>query len=74
MKNGIQRGTAEIICPFFRGHTVCDIGCEGITPDCTIKLYFRNPAARKTHEKIFCGNHYRNCELFPAIMKQYEEG
>lgn len=73
MKREIQRGTAEIICPFFRGHTACDIGCEGITSECTIKLYFPSPAQRKAHEKIFCAQHYGNCELFPAIMKQYEE-
>lgn len=65
--------TAEVRCPFFRGHTYTEVGCEGITPDCTIKLCFPNPALLRAHEKIFCCASFANCELYAAIIKQYQE-
>lgn len=65
--------TAEVKCPFFRGHTYTDIGCEGITSNTTIKLSFTSVSGLRAHEKIFCCDHFRNCELYAAIIKQYEE-
>ena len=62
-----------VTCPFFRGHTVTDIGCEGITDETTIRLLFKNKQSRNRHEEIFCADKYTNCELYRAIMEKYEE-
>ena len=60
-------------CPFFLGHAPIEIACEGITPDCRIRLLFTKKEARERHEEIFCCDRYHYCELYQAIYKQYEE-
>lgn len=65
--------SAQIRCPFFRGHTPTEVGCEGITEDTLLKLIFPCRAARDRHEDIFCMVHFEKCELYRAINEQYEE-
>lgn len=65
--------SAAVKCPFFRGHTPTEVGCEGITDDTLLKLIFANRTARDRHEDIFCMAAYEKCELFRAINEQYEE-
>jgi hypothetical protein len=50
-----------------------EIGCEGITDKSVLRLIFNCRSDRHQHETIFCADHYRNCELYAAIMRQYEE-
>jgi len=73
MKEKSSHGTAEVLCPFFRAHSPLEIGCEGITDSTVIKLIFSGKKERDLHESIFCAMHYRNCELYRAIMEKYEE-
>lgn len=65
--------SALVNCPFFRGHTTTDIGCEGLSDETSIRLIFPSKSARDRHEEIFCIKHYKNCELYRAIMEKYEE-
>lgn len=65
--------SALVNCPFFRGHTPTEIGCEGISNETSIRLIFPSKSARDRHEEIFCIEHFKNCELYRAIMEQYEE-
>lgn len=65
--------SAQIRCPFFRGHTPTEIGCEGITDDTLLKLIFPCRTARDRQEDIFCMQHFEKCELYEAINKKYEE-
>lgn len=62
-----------VTCPFFRGHTQTEIGCEGIGLDSAIKLIFPSKSARDRHEEIFCIARHQNCELYRAILEKYEE-
>lgn len=65
--------SVSIKCPFFRGHTPTEIGCEGITETTLLKLIFPNRAERDKHEDIFCMCRFENCELYRAINEKYEE-
>ena len=73
MRGGTKLGIANIRCPFFRGHTPLEIGCEGITQDTVIRLVFHSKIDLQLHEQIFCCEHFKNCELFDAIHKQYND-
>lgn len=64
---------SRIRCPFFRGHTSRDIGCEGLSEETSIRLIFPGKSARDRHEEIFCINRFENCELYRAILEKYEE-
>jgi len=73
MKVKTKAGVAEIRCPFFRMHSPVAIGCEGITDGSILLLQFTTGKGRDVHEDIFCRCRYENCELYPAISRQYEE-
>lgn len=57
-------------CPFWRDtagrHQIC---CEGITPHSIIVQEFRLLHEMRQQRRIFCCRHYKNCELFRAIME-----
>ena len=65
--------SAHVRCPFFRGHTPTEIGCEGITDETLLKLIFPSRSARDRHEDIFCICRFENCELYRAINEKYED-
>lgn len=73
MRKATKARIADIKCPFFRGHTHLEIGCEGITSETNLRLIFSAKVKLLQHEQIFCCEHYQNCELYEAIIKQYEE-
>ena len=76
MRNRIcDHRTCHIVCPYFRGHTPTEIGCEGITPTSQLKLIFVNRKAKEQHEDIFCMSlpNHSKCEIFRAVHEQYEE-
>ena len=73
MKGKTKSGVAEIKCPYFRMHSPVAIGCEGIIDGSVLTLQFTAGKDRNRHEEIFCRCRYENCELFPAISRQYEE-
>lgn len=61
-------------CPFFLFGGRKSVGCEGITEDCFIKLVFKSEDKKKVHEKIFCTERYKNCEIYRMLMREkYEE-
>ena len=74
MKGKTKSGEAEVRCPYFRMHSPMVIGCEGIIDGSVLMLQFSSGKGRDRHEEIFCRARYENCELFPAISRQYEEG
>ena len=71
-----RRATARndhlIRCPFFRLHERRCIGCEGFTPDHTIRLWFETSAALDLHEARWCMTNYERCPFYRAILEQYE--
>lgn len=73
MRKATKARIAEVKCPFFRGHTHLEIGCEGITAQTNLRLLFTDKSTLLRHEEIFCCEHYKKCELYEAIIKQYEE-
>lgn len=59
----------DVKCPFYRKNKSTEIGCEGVTDECTLRLKFSNQAACMQQMDIFCCNHYKKCEIYEAIMK-----
>lgn len=73
MRGCTAHGTEIIRCPFFRGHNSIEIACEGISPECRLRLLFRRKEEKDRHEAVFCADRFHYCELYDAIYKQYEE-
>ncbi len=60
-------------CPFFSAHTRDSVFCESMIPDSHVKLHFDSVQKKKLHYEVFCCCRYKNCELYEAIMKTYQE-
>ena len=60
---------ADIRCPFFRKYTARTLTCEGITDGSNIDLNFPTSAGRMQQMDVFCGEHYKNCEIWEAVMR-----
>ena len=62
-------------CPFWKriNYERHSITCEGPIPDSSVSVNFRDMKELNTHMDIFCREHYKNCELFPATMEKYSE-
>ena len=57
-------------CPFWRDNTrQRQIRCEGITRHSIIVQHFRSLQEWQQQKQIFCCEHYKNCELYRAIME-----
>ena len=69
-QNGDYR---DIICPFYRHHGGCRIGCEGIIPDTYLQTDFANARELRQQLEIFCSEHFTKCEVYRAIVQKYEE-
>lgn len=65
----------HVECPFYK-HDDCArvITCEGLVPDSDTKLRFRNREQLKKHMRQFCCcRSYITCELYRALMQNYDE-
>ena len=60
-------------CPFFLFSGRKSVGCEGITDDCFIRMVFKSEDKKKEHQKIFCEERYKNCEIYRMLMEKYED-
>lgn len=70
MKNATPDGRSVYArCPFYRRDDRISIGCEGLTDQSTIRQYFGAPEACTIQFETFCSDHYRNCEIYDAIVK-----
>jgi hypothetical protein len=61
-------------CPFYQSSDKLKVKCEGFSEGTRIGLFFADSKQMNRHTKIFCRNinGYKNCPLYPVIMKQYE--
>lgn len=64
---------AYVKCPFFISCGYTSITCEGITSECKLKLLFDEAEKRDKQRKIFCDDHYMNCEIYQVLVKKYED-
>lgn len=61
-------------CPFFlRDDGRKEIVCEGVGGGSTLKLCFQRKQDFLIQMETFCKEHYRNCEVFRAVMEKYQE-
>lgn len=65
----------HVECPFYKhDDSARVITCEGLVPDCDTKLRFKNREQRRMHmENYCCSRSYICCELFRALMQNYDE-
>lgn len=65
---------SQVECPFYRYDEPHRISCEGLGAADTTVLMFRIRKDRDQQMRIFCCEHYKNCELYRALMEsKYEE-
>lgn len=60
-------------CPYFQAHTGQAIYCECPIPGAAMRLTFPTREDKKRQYKGFCCRMYKNCELYEANGKKYEE-
>lgn len=60
-------------CPFYISMDSTSITCEGITDDCVCKLIFKGKESKNQQRKIFCSEHYENCEIYQMLWRKYED-
>lgn len=60
-------GTSYIKCPFFKAHNNMEIHCEGLIDGCRNCTRFRKTANKIFHQKTFCENQYKRCEVYLSI-------
>lgn len=61
-------------CPFYQhddGKRV--VTCEGLVPDADTKLRFSSRRKREEHMDRYCCGSYICCELYRALMQNYDE-
>ena len=74
MPSGSYKQVA-VLCPFFRtddGKQV--IVCEGFGDSRSLTQTYRYKKQYETQMKVFCCEHYRNCEVYQLLMEsKYDE-
>lgn len=61
-------------CPFYKhDDSARVITCEGLIPDTDVKNRFENSAKRKAYMRGYCCKDYICCELYRALMGNYDE-
>jgi hypothetical protein len=76
MTGSSWKGRSDAQCPFFSADVpkTKRIICEGIVDRSTLTLYFQRKKDYDIQLSVFCCEHYKNCELYRAIMSaKYDE-
>lgn len=61
-------------CPFYRRKEKQKIVCEGPYDDCLSLIQtFGSNVNRDKQLEIFCGDRYKNCEIYRMIMESKYE-
>lgn len=61
-------------CPFYLFGGRKSIGCEGITDDCFTRLVFKTEEKKEAHERTFCDEKFKYCEIYRMLIREkYEE-
>ena len=60
-------------CPYYITDTKQTITCEGFIRGSSVIQRYNKIADRKQQMKIFCCNHYKNCELYRMISSEKYE-
>ena len=65
---------SQVECPFYKRDDPTNIYCEGISEDSCLITRFRFKVGRDQQMRIFCSEHYKNCEIYRMLMEaKYEE-
>ncbi len=66
---------SDVCCPFYLfddGRRV--ITCEGIVDKSNVKQSFKTRAGYELQMKVFCCEHFKNCEIYNMLMQsKYDE-
>lgn len=61
-------------CPFYHGDNGESwIICEGLIPGTQLHSSFPRKSDYRLQIEVFCCDRYRNCEVYTALLKKYEE-
>lgn len=67
--------TGRVTCPFFKDTRNNDqsIVCEGVKPNTSIHITFKNKPQQKKYAEEFCCDNYKQCRIAQMLFKKYEE-
>lgn len=60
---------SQVECPFYKRDDPTNIYCEGIAEDSWLIIRFRFKAGRDQQMRIFCCEHYKNCEVYRMLLE-----
>ena len=61
-------GADDVKCPFFVAHNKSEIVCEGLIDACRSGMKFKKPTEKSFHQRNYCENNYKRCEMYCSIM------
>lgn len=65
---------SDVLCPFYKHDDgKRKIICEGITERSSVALVFCDKADYEKQIELFCCKHYKNCEIYRALIAKYED-
>ena len=76
MSSGSFKAQADVQCPFFKfdEDKKKRIVCEGFVDKSTLALIYCRKKDYETQLRVFCCDHYKNCEVYRMLMEtKYEE-
>ena len=62
----------KVVCPFYKKDSGRSITCEGIVDHSSVTLSFQFQHLADQQMKVFCCEHYRNCEVYGMLIQKYE--
>lgn len=65
-----EKGTRDILCPFFRTHSSTEIHCEGFMEGTTQAMIFRRQERKEFFQRIYCKEQYQKCEYYRMLMRE----
>lgn len=67
--------SGRIVCPFFKDTRNNDqsIVCEGVKPNTSIHITFKDKPQQKEYTEELCCNNYKQCLISKMLFKKYEE-
>lgn len=60
----------DILCPFFRRHSMIEIRCEAMMDRCSSALVFERQADKAFYQTTYCEKAYDKCEHYLMLMER----
>lgn len=65
--------SVNTLCPFYKCENPLKIECEGVLEKSNIHNCFQDKPSKVRQKKHYCNKFYKECPLYKAINKKYED-